>query len=632
MSSAPDFATILQRRISRRNILRAGGALALASALPLSFVRAEEAFKAVAKTKETTALSTLTFAEVLRGIDDKFHVAEGYSAQILLRWGDKLFPGVSSFDPAKSTGSIQSRQFGYNNDHIQYFPLNPASPSTHGLLCINHEFALPELMFPGGRKPEELTEEEKRIEMAAHGVTVVELRRRKKGWKPILGRYNRRITATTPMRISGPAAYSPRMQTTADPKGDSVLGTFGNCAGGQTPWGTYLTAEENIDGYFNLNDYDGPELANHQKMTIGKKLYYRWDQIDPRFDVKAEPHEPNRFGWVVEIDPLDADSPPVKRTALGRYKHESATCVRNKNDDRIVVYSGDDQFFQYIYRFVSTDPYAPGRKAHNRTLLDNGVLTVAKFREDGSVEWLPLVWGQGPLIPENGFNSQADVLIETRRAADVMGATPMDRPEDIEVSPVTGRIYIALTKNCERKETDIVNRRYPNPMGYILELSPPGEDGARDHTTDRFQWDMFLEGGDPHSAEAATKGSYGGEVSKQGFVACPDNLAFDAKGRLWITTDGQEEAIQSADTVYATDTTGQGRAIPRAFARGPQGCEMTGPCFTPDGKTLFISVQHPGQGGTYDEPITRWPDFDDNLPPRPAVVAITKDDGGVIGD
>ncbi len=622
MLVSPDFQTILQRRVSRRNVLRAGGALALAGAIPAPF--------AAARTIETTALSSLRFAEIARGLDARMHVAEGYHSQVMLRWGDPLFADAPAFDPAAQTPEAQARQFGYNNDFVAYFPLDPLKPSSHGLLCVNHEYTNPELMFPGGRGPDALSEREKRVEMEALGVSVVEIRQTNGTWKVLPGQYSRRVTATTPIRLSGPAAGSPRLRTSANPTADEVLGTFANCAGGMTPWNTYLSCEENVDGYFHMNGYEGPEKANHDKMTMGKDLYYRWDQIDPRFDVKAEPNEPNRFGWVVEIDPFAPDSRPVKRTALGRFKREGASCVQNY-DGRVVVYSGDDEYFQYIYRFVSRDPYEPGYPNHNRTLLDNGTLSVARFREDGSLGWLPLVFGEGPLTPENGFHSQADVLIEARRAGDLLGATPMDRPEDVEVNPVTGRVYAVLTKNGEREEPNAVNRRAPNPMGYMLEFLPPGVDGSRDHAADRFAWEIFLEGGDPQAEQAFKQGEYGVGTSERGWLACPDNLAFDRQGRIWITTDGQESAIDAADAVYAADCTGPGRAITHAFARGPKGCEMTGPCFTPNSETFFIAVQHPGEGSTFDEPATRWPDFDAAMPPRSAVVAITRDDGGVIG-
>lgn len=624
------FEDILARRLSRRAVLRGLGIAAAASLVPVPKLAAQMAQNSSLITP-SAGHTTLTFTEVPRVLDGQHHLAEGYSLQPVIRWGDKVVADAPDFDPFDQTIESQQKQFGYNCDFTAYIPLDPLNPSTHGLLCVNHEFSIAELMFPEGKDPEDITEEQHRIEMEAHGISVIEVKRYNKNWQVVAGEYNRRITGTTPFKMTGPAAGHPRLRTSADPEGKTVLGTLGNCAGGVTPWGTYLSCEENIDVYFHLKDYAGEELANHQSMRIGKELFHRWDLVEPRFDVTAEPNEANRFGWVVEIDPMKPDSQPLKRTALGRFKHESATCVLT-TDRRVAVYSGDDERFQHIYRYVSDHPYEPGLKAHNRSLLENGVLSAARFDDDGTMSWLPLVFGEGPLTAENGFHSQADVLIETRRAAKLVGATPMDRPEDIDVNPVNGHIYVALTKNPAREETDAVNRRAPNPMGYVLELIPPNGKNMKDHLRARYEWNIFLEGGDPQ-AQGYLKGDYAGEVSANGWLACPDNFAVDPKGRLWITTDGQEDTIECAETLYAADTAGPGRGITRAFFRGPAGSEMTGPSFTPDGRTLFLSIQHPADGkySTFEQPYNRWPDYDDKMPPRPTVIAITKDDGGVIG-
>ncbi|MCI5048854.1 MAG: PhoX family phosphatase [Rickettsiales bacterium] len=619
---AKDFSDILNARYSRRNLLRAGAVGAALVTTP-AFAR----MRAKPAQEMLNGTSSLTFAEVKAGLDTKHHLTDGYKAQILMRWGDKVLPDAQKFTPKDTKPEIQAQQFGFNNDFIAYFPLDNAPVCGHGLLCVNHEYTDPACMFSGyaNRKTaaDEITDEEHAIEMEAHGVSVVEIKRDGRDWNPVLGKYNRRITATTPMKISGPAAGHKRMQTSADPKGERVLGTFGNCAGGITPWGTYLTCEENVDVYFLLHDYKGKELENHQNMTIGTRYYHRWDKIDDRFNVEKEPNEPNRFGWVVEIDPNDPNATPIKRTALGRFKHEGASSVVNK-DGRVVVYMGDDQAFQHIYKFVSNGHYNPS--AINPNLLDDGVLYVAKFEESGALNWLPLIYGEGPLTKKNGFHSQADVMIETRKAAALLGATPMDRPEDIEVNPKTQNIYASMTKNPLRTKADAVNRRAHNPMGYILEMIPPEDD----HTSDQFAWEIFLEGGDP-DASGNKQGFYHTEPTKDGQLACPDNLAFDIKGRIWITTDGQPKALGKADALYAADTQGKGRGQTRCFFRGPIGCEVTGPQFTRDGRTLFLSIQHPAEGSSFDEPTTRWPDFKSDMPPRPAIIAITKDDGDIIG-
>lgn len=623
-----DLASVFARRYGRRDVLR-GGLLGLGIAAlshgPLSPA------SALAKTSaltNTPSASSLTFAEVPRGLTANHVLAPGYSAQPLLRWGDALFEDSPPFDPHALTPEGAAKQFGYNCDHIQFFPLNGSTH--HGLLCVNHEFTNVELAFPGSRSPEQLSRTEQLTDMQMHGASVVEVRQEGGQWRVVKGAYNRRITASTPMELRGPAAGDVRLQTSADPTGRRVLGTFANCAGGKTPWGTYLTCEENVDVFFHLGGYDGAELANHTAFGLGHALYHRWDLADARFDVASEPREPNRFGWVVEIDPHHPDSTPTKRTALGRIKHESATCALAA-DGRLAIYTGDDEHFQCLYRYLSHGRVRIGDAKHNDTLLDDGVLSVAQFHDDGTLRWLPLVFGQGPLTPENGFASQADVLIETRRAAILIGGTPMDRPEDIEVHPQMGCVYVSLTKNPERTSADSVNRRAPDPMGYVLEIAPARTKGNQaHHEADVMRWDIFLEGGDPR-ATASLKGHYGGTVSAQGWLACPDNLAIDGKGRLWIATDGMEDALGLADGVYATDTCGPGRAITKAFFRGPMGSELTGPCFSPDSRTLFVSVQHPGEGSGSDAPSTRWPDFDPKLPPRPTVLAIRKDDGGLIG-
>jgi secreted PhoX family phosphatase len=319
---------------------------------------------------------------------------------------------------------------------------------------------------------------------------------------------------------------------------------------------------------------------------------------------------------------------PIKRTALGRFGHEAATTILNK-DGRVVVYMGDDDYNEYVYRFVSNRTFDPNNRAANMNLLDDGVLSVARFNPDGTMEWIPLIHGQGPLTPENGFNSQGDVAIQTKRAGDLLGATPMDRPEDFEANPVTGRVYSVLTKNKKRETVDAANPRLKNPTGHIIELAPPGENGALDHAASAFKWEHFILAGDPGNPEHAAQ--YHPAVSANGWLANPDNIAFDPQGRLWIATDGAP-SFDIADGLYGVDTTGPGRALPKLIYAAPTGAEVTGPCFTPDGQTLFVAVQHPAEDSeTLEKATTRWPDFSENIPPRPSVVVITRDGGGFIG-
>ncbi|MGQ0677577.1 MAG: PhoX family protein [Rhodospirillales bacterium] len=630
------FHEIVEARFSRRAVLRGFGAGVAAAA-------AGPAFGILGASPASAAGKGLTFTEIKHTLDDKHHVAPGYSVQVAVRWGDPLFKDAPAFDQNKVVSAAQNKQFGYNCDFLAYMPLPLGSRnSTHGLLFSNHEFNNAELMWTGiasnSAKHDILSHDQVLTEIAATGASVVEIKREGKDWKAVQdSRYNRRVTAATPMRVAGPAAGHARMKTKADPAGALVLGTMNNCAGGVTPWGTCLTGEENINNYFAADPKHPTEAASYKRMTIPEKPRQPWYKFEERFDLKKEPHEANRFGWVVEIDPYDPRSMPVKRTSLGRMKHEGATCAVDKSG-RVAVYTGDDQVYEYVYKFVTNGKFDPKNRAANKDLLDDGTLYVAKFNADGTVNWLPLVFGQGKLVPANGFNSQADVLIDARRAADALGATKMDRPEDIEPDPLTGRVYVVLTKLPARKaqETDAANPRAENKFGHIIELIPPGSEGPKgrmansDHAAATFRWEMFLLAGNP--AEPGHGAKYGPGV-KEGYLAAPDNVAFDRRGHLWIVTDGQDDAIGAADSVYACDLNGPRRAATKLFFNAPRGAEVCGPCFTPDAKTLFLAIQHPGEekGSTFAKPSTRWPDFKADMPPRPSVVAVTKDDGGEIG-
>lgn len=644
MTDSNTIQDIIGQRYSRRALLRSSAKISGAALATAALSACSEAELIIHHMKDhvgdqenTTAsvnVSSLRFQEIRKGLDEDHRLSEGYDAQRLLSWGDPITHNAPAFAPTSQTPADQAKQFGFNNDFTMYFPLEKGeAASSHGLLCVNHEYVIPQLMHPdvtSGNAKTGSTPEQLHIEQEAVGCSVVEVVKDGTGWRTVNGKYNRRVTATTPITISGPAAGHPRMRTTADPIGRVARGTFANCAGGITPWGTYLTCEENIDGFFTAPTAGNKELRNHERFTIGKPQYTGWNRIDMRFDANKEPNEPNRFGWVVEIDPYQPGSHPVKRTALGRFKHESASCYVN-SDGRVVVYSGDDSKFEYIYRFVSNGTIGSDREA-NKKLLDEGTLSVAKFRADGTLEWIPLTFGVGKLTPENGFHSQADVVIEARRAGDVVGATPMDRPEDVEVNPQTGKLYLVMTKNSSRKEgqTDAANPRPRNIHGHIIEVSAE-VNGAIDHAAPTARWEMFMMGGNP--AEPTDFALYHGPVSASGWLSCPDNIAFDPAGRMWITTDGQPSAVGHADGLFACDTSGAGKGIPRHFFRGPIGCEVTGPSFTPDGKTLFLAVQHPGDttGSTFDKPSTRWPEFRKDMPARPSVLAITKKNGDMIG-
>jgi len=434
------------------------------------------------------------------------------------------------------------------------------------------------------------------------------------------------------MAVSGPAAGHALMRTAADPTGQRVLGTLNNCGSGITPWGTYLSCEENFVFYFK-----GPERPNaHQArwgMRPGDPVGYRWHEHDERFDASKHPQEFNRFGWVVEIDPSDASAMPVKRTALGRAAHEGAT-VATARDGRAVIYMGEDARFEYITKFVSRDRIKPGGAKANRELLDHGTLYAARFDADGTGRWLPLVHGQGFLSAAGGFADQGEVLVKARQASDALGATMMDRPEWIDIDQ-EGWVYCTLTNNSNRGpanyNTDAANPRENNTMGNIIRWKDRADfDGTR------FDWNHFVLAGDPANERADAKGNIKGDA-----FACPDGLWTDARGVLWIQTDMSTSAMGRGDLarlgnnamLAADPRTGD----VRRFLTGPKGCEITGATATPDGRTMFINIQHPGESPSErSDPgaprrISNWPDQRADGRPRSATVVIRKNDGGAIG-
>lgn len=628
---------VIAARFNRRDVLKGAlGVSAIAAAVsPLALA---------AYSPANAQQSRYVFRELQAGLDENHHVAEGYDADVLIRWGDPVLPGAPPFDPYRQNAAAQKLQFGYNNDFLGYFPLPGASnPSQHGLLVVNHEYTNEELMFPGlgrqDRKPvyfEKMTAEIAAVERAAHGGSVLEVRRENGKWRVVQdSKYARRIDVDTPMEITGPAAGHPRMQTNADPSGRKVFGMLNNCAGGVTPWGTWLSCEENFHGYFwGALKESHPENSNFRRYGVPAN-WANWGAYDSRFDIVKEPNEANRFGWVVEIDPFDPASTPKKRTALGRFKHEGAAGVVNR-DGRYVIYSGDDERFEYVYRFVSAGKVDRQNAAANRDLLDTGELSVARYNADGSADWLPLVYGHGPLTVANGFASQADVLIEARRAADLLGATKMDRPEDVEANPHTQKVYVMLTNNSRRtpEQVNPANPRPDNRFGHIIEMIPP----EGDHAAAKFEWNVLVRCGDPSVASVGA--TFNPATSKDGWFGMPDNCAIDHMGRLWIATDSVSGRTGRSDGVWGLETEGTLRGTGKLFYRCPYGAELCGPCFTPDDETLFVAVQHPGEAddedlntppANFENPSTRWPDFRPDMPPRPSVVAITKRGGGKIG-
>jgi len=582
----------------------------------------------------------LGFKSVPAATADAVSVPEGYVAQVLAPWGEPvglagLASGVPAWKPdASNTAAEQAQQMGMHHDGIHYFALGGAR---RGLLAVNHEYVDNGLLHPGGLVPWTAAKVAKA--QAAHGIAIIEVEQQKDGrWAMVRpSTYARRITASTPFAIGGPAAGHPLMRTGSDPAGRTALGTIGNCASGKTPWGTYLSGEENWAGYFTAAD---TPTAHERRWGIRKATWYRWPEFDERFDAVRNPNEPNRFGWVVEVDPMDPASTPVKRTALGRAAHEGAWVAVTKSG-RAVVYSGEDARFEAIYKFVSRDAIRPATTTlsaakANAELLDNGTLYVARFDKDGTGRWLPLVHGQGPLTPANGFADQGEVVIKTRQASDLLGATKMDRPEWLAIDEKTGWVYCTLTNNSARGEgsnpgVDAANPRANNVMGQIIRWKENA-----DFDGDGFVWNHLLLAGDPAAERAEAKGTIRGDA-----FACPDTIAFDPRGVLWIGTDvsstamGKGEMQRLGNNALLACDPASGEV--RRFLTGPVGCELTGATWTPDGRTLFVNIQHPGETPSEQtDPATpgrfsRWPDFLPGGRPRSATLAIRRLDGGVVG-
>jgi secreted PhoX family phosphatase len=575
----------------------------------------------------------LGFASIPAATADSISLPPGYKSSVLISWGQPLQAGGPAFDPSgKGSAEAQEVQFGDNNDGMSLFPM--PGDGNRALMAINNEYTNYRYLFDHGQAPQ--SAEDVRKALASEGVSVIEVQHKNGQWQFVQGsKYNRRIHGNTPIRLGGPAAGHDWLKTAADATGTKVLGTFQNCANGMTPWGTYLTCEENFTDCFGSSNAE-------QKFDAGIKRYgavvaskeINWHQHDERFDLAKNPNEINRHGWVVEIDPFDPQSTPVKRTALGRFKHENAALTQTK-DGRAVVYMGDDERGEFIYKFISRDKINHKNAKANRDLLDQGTLYVARFdggdsnpdHPKGKGEWVELSHGKHGIDASSGFASQAEVLIHARLAASVVKATRMDRPEWIVVSPKDGKVYCTLTNNVKRGDDGQPvggpNPRAKNQYGQILRWQESGDDAA----AMSFAWDLFVVAGNP-SVHAGTPQGGSSNITPQNMFNSPDGLGFDKAGRLWILTDG--------DMSNAGDFAGMGNnqmlcADPhsgeiRRFMVGPIGCEVTGISFSPDQRTLFVGIQHPGENGG-----STFPEHLSNGKPRSSVMVISREDGGIVG-
>lgn len=602
---------VIERAVSRRSFL-SGTAAASAAALAAGTGMMQPAM--------AMGASRFGFDAVAANSLDTITVPKGYAWQVVMKWGEPLWSGAAEFDEAtRGTGESQEKAFGDNTDGMSIFAYQGKT-----ILAVNNEYVNRSIFY--GNRDSKLPEtiDDVRKGKAGHGVSVCELSRIEGQWALVKDSvFNRRITADTPMQITGPAAGHDLLKTEADPTGTKSLGTWNNCANGRTPWGTYLTCEENFNGYFSASD-EGFEIPDALKRygINSADWGYKWAMGDERFDVSKHPNEPNRAGYVVEIDPLNPNSTPKKRSALGRFKHENAEVVVNI-DGRIVVYLGDDERGEFLYRFISDGVYMEG--GDNSNLLEKGSLYVAKFHDDGKGEWLALT-------PEStGMASQAEICIHTRQAASKVGATTMDRPEWVSAHPNKAEVYCCLTNNKNRgkkpnKGGDATpvggpNPREANKYGQIVRWRP--QDG--DHSTSTFGWDLFVVAGNPQVHSDGRKGS--SNVTADNMFNSPDGIAFDRNGILWIQTDGKysnegDFAGMGNNQMLAADPeTGE----IRRFMVGPKECEVTGLTWSPDRRTMFIGIQHPGEKGN-----SHFPGGGSSVP-RSSIVAISRIDGGLIG-
>ena len=604
-----EFDRIVEAGLSRRGFL--GGLVAFGSGAAAMGVGTNLLGSTSAQAQEA---GRFAFQPVAIATDATVHVPEGYTWDILVKWGDKLFSDATDFDHGTGgDAATADRVFGENTDGMELFVIGDKQ-----VIAVNHEYVNPKINLPHTEEGKPQAAEDVKKLQNLQGVAVMEVAEGPNGWQVVVDSpLNRRITHTTPMRLSGPAAGHDLLKTAADQTGTQSLGTYNNCGAGKTPWGTYLTCEENFNGYFGSTDENFQVPEGFKRYGIGLESRYDYEKFDERFDISKNVNEPHRAGYIVEIDPSDPTSTPAKRTALGRFKHENAACALAR-DGRVIVYMGDDERGEFLYKFVSDDVYTPG--APTDGLLDKGTLHVAKFNDDGTGEWLALTEeATGMSLPE--------ICIFSRVAASKVGATTMDRPEWVAVNPVAIEAYCALTNNKNRgikpnaggdaTPVNGPNPREENHYGQIVRWYPENDD----HVAPKFRWDLFVMAGNPEVKEGLYAGS--DNINSGNMFNSPDGMMFDSTGLLWIQTDGnyknQEDFAGMGNNQMLVGDPVSGRI--ERFMTVPYGAEVTGITWSADKRTLFVGIQHPA---------APFPDGEGKLP-RSSVVAVKRSDDVKIG-
>ena len=610
MDNITKFEKITNSLISRRNLIKKGfafGGLALMGST-LGSINAY------------SSQSFFNFTKVDCNNNDTITLPEQYNWSVVSKWGDPMWSDVEEFNQT-SCGSHESqlKSVGDNNDGMELF----ITSDNKTLLAVNNEYTNHKIIFSNRKSLLPENKEDVLKGMYAHGVSIFEIKNSNNQWNLVKdSKYNRRITPFTKMEITGPAKGHSLMKTKEDKDGIYAKGTWNNCGSGKTPWGTYLTCEENFNKYFSSSDKNFKSTNELNRYGIRtREIGLNWAKADSRFDLSKEVNEPNKVGYVVEIDPLNPNSTPKKHTALGRFKHENAELVISK-DGKIIVYMGDDERGEYLYKYVSNESI--NEVKDKSTLLSNGNLYVAKFNDNFTGEWLLLD------TQTTGLSSKAEVCIFTRLAASKVGATTMDRPEWIASNPKKNEVCCCLTNNKNRGiktnkggdkvDVDKVNPRKNNKYGQIVRWKPRDNN----HSSVYFEWDLFVVAGNPNVHDDNNKGSK--NIDKENMFNSPDGLKFDKYGRLWIQTDGNYsnsgdfKGMGNNQMLIADTNTGK---IKR-FMVGPKECEVTGLTFAPDYKTVFVGIQHPGE-----RLGSNFPDNGNNKP-RSCIIAIQKKDGSEI--